>query len=261
MISYVIASSSSKGNAAFIYSETTLIQIDMGVSLKQLNDAIRQTPFSLSDIQCLLITHEHSDHVKGLSLKGYKQLNIPTYAGKKTLKKPTKEIKEEDSFEIGDFTIIPVRTSHDAEHPLGYVLINGKDKLVYMTDTGYIPEESLPYLENAKYYIIESNHDVDMLMNSKRPMDLKKRIISEHGHLSNFDSANYISSLVGDKSKEITLAHLSEECNTPEIAISTWESVFKEKNLDVHTYNLRCAPATTYISGGDRNENQNFRYR
>lgn len=255
MISYVIASSSSKGNAAFIYSETTIIQIDMGVSLKQLNEAIKQTPFSLRDIQGLLITHEHSDHVKGLSLKTYKNLNIPTYAGKRTLRKLTNEIKEENSFEIGDFTIIPVRTSHDAKHSLGYVLINGHDKLVYMTDTGYIPEETLPYLENAKYYIIESNHDIDMLMNSKRPIDLKERIKSDYGHLSNIDSANYISSLVGNKSKEITLAHLSEECNTPEIAISTWDKVFKEKGLDIHAYNLRCAPATTYISGGDKNEN------
>ncbi len=255
MIKYVIAASSSKGNAAFIYSETTLIQIDMGVTLTKLKKAIEQTPFSLEDIQGVLITHEHSDHIKGLSLKTYKRLNIPTYAGKKTLRKLTHEIEEEDSFTLGDFTIIPVRTSHDAKHPLGYILINGRDKLVYMTDTGYIPEETLPYLENAKYYIIESNHDVDMLMNSSRPQGLKDRILSDLGHLSNIDSAEYISSLVGDKSKEITLAHLSEECNTPEVTVATWDKVFKEKGLDIKAFNLRCAPASDFICGGDKDEN------
>ncbi len=255
MIHYVIASSSSKGNAAFIYSKTTLIQIDMGVTLTALNRAIEQTPFELQDIQGLLITHEHSDHVKGLSLAGYKKLNIPTYAGEGTLKKPTFVIQEEDSFEIGDFIIIPVRTSHDANHPLGYVLINGNEKLVYMTDTGYIPEESLPYLENAKYYIIESNHDIEMLNNSHRPIDLKRRILSDHGHLSNVDSARYISSLIGENSKEITLAHLSEECNNQEVTIKTWDTIFKEKGLDIASYNLRCAPATDYICGGDNDEN------
>lgn len=254
MIKYVIASSSSKGNACFIYSKTTLIQIDMGVTLSALNQAIEQTPFELKDIQGLLVTHEHSDHVKGLSLAGYKKLNIPTYAGNTTLENPTYVIEEENSFEIGDFTIIPVKTSHDANHPLGYILINGMEKMVYMTDTGYIPEESLPYMENAKYYIIESNHDVDMLEKSSRPRDLKNRILSSHGHLSNKDSAGYVSSLIGENTKEITLAHLSEECNTPDVTISTWDKVFKEKGLDIKDYNLRCAPASTYIIGGDKDE-------
>ncbi len=255
MIKYVIASSSSKGNACFIYSKTTLIQIDMGVTLNALQTAIEQTPFSLKDIKGLLITHEHSDHVKGLSLAGYKKLKIPTYAGEGTLSNPTYVIEEENSFDIGDFTIIPVRTSHDANHPLGYILINDGEKMVYMTDTGYIPEETLPYMENAKYYIIESNHDVDMLENSSRPRILKNRILSDHGHLSNIDSAGYVSSLIGEKTKEITLAHLSEECNTPEISISTWNDVFSSKGMDIKTYNLRCAPASNYIIGGDKDEN------
>ena len=255
MIKYVVASSSSKGNACLIYSATTLIQIDMGVTLNALKKAIEQTPFQLKDIQGVLITHEHSDHVKGLSLAGYKKLNIPTYAGNTTLENPTHAIEEENSFEIGDFTIIPVRTSHDANHPLGYILINGNDKMVYMTDTGYIPEETLPYMVDAKYYVIESNHDVDMLEKSSRPRELKNRILSDHGHLSNIDSAGYVSSLIGENTKEITLAHLSEECNTPEVAISTWDKVFKEKGMNIQDFNLRCAPASTYLAGGDKDEN------
>lgn len=252
MIRYVMVSSSSRGNAAFIYSDTTLIQVDMGVTLSALKKAISLTPYHLEDIQALLITHEHSDHIKGLSLVGYSRLQIPTFAGKGTLKEPTHIVEEETSFEIGDFTIIPIRTSHDAEHPLGFIFIQGNEKLVYMTDTGYIPEESLPYMENANFYIVESNHDLKMLKESSRPMVLKRRIHSKHGHLSNEESANYFVELVGVKTKEITLAHLSLECNTPAKAIETWKEIFQEKGLGATKYHLRTAPASEPLIGGDK---------
>ena len=121
-----------------------------------------------------------------------------------------------------------------------------------MTDTGYIPEESLPYMDNANFYIIESNHDLKMLKDSSRPMILKKRIHSKHGHLSNEESARYFVDLVGDKTKEITLAHLSLECNTPEKAIETWDKIFQEKGLSISKYHLRVAPACEPLLGGDK---------
>ncbi len=252
MIRYVIASSSSKGNATLIYSETTLIQIDMGVTLTALNKALSLTPYGLEDIKALLITHEHSDHVKGLSLIGYQKLKLPIFAGENTIYAGINVIEEENSFEIGDFSIIPVKTSHDASHPLGFILINGEEKLVYMTDTGYVPPEDLPYMQNADYYIFESNHDVRMLKMSDRPASLKRRILSDHGHLSNFDSANYMSDLIGDKTKEISLAHLSLDCNTPEKALDTYQKVFKKKGLDFAKYNIRTAPAFEPLFGGDK---------
>ncbi len=251
MIRYVIASSSSKGNATLIYSENTIIQIDMGVTLKALNAAIALTPFESKDIKGLLITHEHSDHIKGLSLSTYKKLMIPIYSGKGTIPYSNNVITEGNSFEIGDFTIIPLKTSHDATHPLGFLLINGDEKMVYMTDTGYIPEEDLPYMKNAKYYVIESNHDVNMLKKSDRPFELVERILSDHGHLSNLDSAKYMSILIGEKTKEITLAHLSLDCNTPKKAIQTYTKIFKKSKIDISKYLLRCAPAFEPIAGGD----------
>lgn len=251
MIRFVIAGSGSKGNATFVYSETTIFQIDMGVTLCALDAAIKQTPFSLSDVQGLLVTHEHSDHVKGLSLAGYRKYEIPTYSAVGTLSQPSHIIESEDSFDLGDFTIIPLKTSHDANNPLGFVVFQGKEKLVYMTDTGFVPLEDLPYMVNADHYIFESNHDIDMLMSSNRPRILKQRIFGEHGHLNNEESASYLSELVGEKTKSITLAHLSEECNTPEKAIRTWEKVFQEKGMDVHRYLLRCAPQWNFIKGGD----------
>lgn len=252
MIRYVIASSSSKGNATLIYSENTLIQIDMGVTLTALNKALSLTPFELKDIKALLITHEHSDHVKGLSLVAYQKLKLPIFAGESTIYSGINVIEEENSFEIGDFTIIPLKASHDASHPLGFILINGNTKLVYMTDTGYVPEEDLPYMMNADYYIFESNHDVRMLKTSDRPLVLKKRILSDYGHLSNLDSATYMADLVGDKTKEISLAHLSLDCNTPKKALDTYKKVFTKKGLDFERYNVRTAPAFEPLVGGDK---------
>ena len=156
MIRFVIAGSGSKGNATFVYSETTIFQIDMGVTLCALDAAIKQTPFSLSDVQGLLVTHEHSDHIKGMSLAGYRKYEIPTYSAVGTLSQPSHIIESEDSFDLGDFTIIPLKTSHDANNPLGCVVFQGKEKLVYMTDTGFVPLEDLPYMVNADHYIFES---------------------------------------------------------------------------------------------------------
>lgn len=251
MIRYVIAASSSKGNATLIYTENTIIQIDMGVSLKLLNAAIEKTPYTLNDIKALLITHEHHDHVQGLKLKAYQKLAIPIYCGEGTLKCKTNNVEFESSFDIGDFTIIPLRTSHDASNPYGYALIANGEKLVYMTDTGYVPEDDLSYMDNANHYIFESNHDAMMLMNSDRPKELKDRILSEQGHLSNLDSAEYMANLVGEKTKSVTLAHLSLECNTPKKAIAAYKKVFKKHKLNIDDFNLKCAPQFGPFVGGD----------
>lgn len=252
MIRYVIAASSSKGNATLIYSENTIIQIDMGVSLKLLNAAIEQTPYELNDIKALLVTHEHHDHVQGLKLKAYEKLSVPIYCGEGTLKRKTINAEPESSFDVGDFTIIPLRTSHDANNPLGYIVINGCEKLVYMTDTGYVPEEDLPYMKDANHYIFESNHDIRLLELSNRPEELKERILSKKGHLSNVDSAEYMSQLVGPKTRSITLAHLSLECNTPKKTISTYKKVFKKHHLNIDDYNVRCAPQFGPLLGVDQ---------
>ncbi len=224
MIKFINIGSGSKGNATLIYNEDTLIQVDMGVSLKRVRETLSLLNKDVKDIQALFITHDHRDHIGTVSyLSG-----VSTYTAKGNLEHIDFVIEPFESLQIGSFDVIPLRTSHDATNPIGFLFMDKDESLLYMTDTGVIPEESLPYMKNHDYYIIESNHDLTMLRQSSRPKFLKDRIRGDYGHLSNHDSAVYMSQLVGDKTKTIYLAHLSEECNTPEKAVNTYWRNFKK---------------------------------
>lgn len=247
MISFVVVGSGSKGNATLLFDEETLIQIDMGLPMRRITAALESIKKNKSDLQGILITHEHTDHIKNLSM--YKG-KVPIYASKGTIDYFDHEVVPFDSFEIGTLSVIPFMTSHDAANPVGYVVISGKTKLVYLTDSGYIPEESLDYLKDADYYIMESNHDLRMLMKSNRPAVLKRRIKGDEGHLSNVDSAIYLSELVGPKTKEIYLAHLSEECNLPELALEAYRKTFKKKEVP-YDINIICLKQNEAVTGGD----------
>ena len=247
MISFVVVGSGSKGNATLLFDEETLIQIDMGLPMRRITAALESIKKNKSDLQGILITHEHTDHIKNLSM--YKG-KVPIYASKGTIDYFDHEVVPFDSFEIGTLSVIPFMTSHDAANPVGYVIISGKTKLVYLTDSGYVPEESLDYLKDADYYIMESNHDLKMLMKSNRPAVLKRRIKGDEGHLSNVDSAIYLSELVGPKTKEIYLAHLSEECNLPELALEAYRKTFKKKEVP-YDINIVCLKQNEAIRGGD----------
>ena len=247
MISFVVVGSGSKGNATLLFDEETLIQIDMGLPMRRITAALESINKNKSDLQGILITHEHTDHIKNLSM--YKG-KVPIYASKGTIDYFDHEVVPFDSFEIGTLSVIPFMTSHDAANPVGYVVISGKTKLVYLTDSGYVPEESLDYLKDADYYIMESNHDLKMLMKSNRPAVLKRRIKGDEGHLSNVDSAIYISELVGPKTKEIYLAHLSEECNLPELALEAYRKTFKKKEVP-YDIDIICLKQNEAVRGGD----------
>ena len=133
---------------------------------------------------------------------------------------------------IKDITITPLLTSHDATNPCGYMLDDGKERLVYMTDTGEFKQENLAYCKNPDYLVLESNHDIQMLMLTHRPQLLKDRIMSEHGHLCNEDSAYAALDIIGDRTKAIYLAHLSEEANTPEKALETYNDIFSRHSVN-----------------------------
>jgi len=249
MIRFIIVGSGSKGNATLIYDEKTLIQVDMGVPLKRVKESLKTIHRSLDDIQGILITHEHCDHINTLSLM---PPSIPVYAGLGTLSEHFNPIESETPFHLGDFVIFPLSTSHDATNPMGFLISHDGEKLVYITDTGYVPEDDLPFIADADYYIFESNHDYRMLMASKRPAVLKKRIHSDHGHLSNVESASYLSALIGDDTKGIYLAHLSEECNTSDKAVETYRKTFERKHKDLSRIHLECAKQWEPVEGGDR---------
>jgi len=144
------------------------------------------------------------------------------------------ELINSDIININDLKIEVIKTSHDIDDSVGYIINNNDNSIVYITDTGYINQKYFEILKNRNIYIMESNHDVEMLNNGKYPYEIRKRILSDKGHLSNYDSAKYLSEFIGDKTKYILLAHLSEENNTEKLALETLlERLEKSgKNID-----------------------------
>ena len=140
-------------------------------------------------------------------------------------------IIDKPSFYIKDIYVETIKTSHDTEDSLGYIINNQNKSVVYITDTGYINHKYFNILKNRDIYIMESNHDVEMLNNGKYPFELRQRILSDKGHLSNYDSAKYLSRFIGEKTKYILLAHLSEENNTKELAYNTLTNRLEKSHI------------------------------
>lgn len=233
-----VIGSGSKGNATIISDGTTNILIDLGVTKERFIDGLKEINLSLSDIDYAFFTHDHIDHIrnyemidenKRYSLKG----TIPVDKNHALI-----SYKE---YDFGTFKVTPIATSHDAKSPCGYILISGDIKLVYITDTGTIETKTFNKMKDADIYFIESNYDETMLINSGRPEFLIQRIASNHGHLSNVQSASYMSQLISTKTKKIVLGHISEDCNTPEIALYTHKKIYEDAGLDFTNIDLMCA--------------------
>ena len=242
-----IIQSGSKGNATLIEHNGCVLLIDMGISLSSLKDGLLHWNFHLLDIDALLITHSHSDHTLGV-----KHLDpLPIYCTKDTYTKgDINIISVNKTFTVGCFSITPIEASHDAPDTVGFLVQVDDEVLVYLTDTGYIPDSTLKKINNADYYIIESNHDRRMLLKTNRPESLKQRILSDIGHLCNEDSAFYMSEVIGPKTKEIVLAHLSQEANTPEKALLAYEKVFRKRKIDTQKIKIHCASQNEMTLGG-----------
>ena len=244
-----IIASGSKGNATLVKHNSTLILIDLGITLVRLKEGLTSLNVELKDIDAVIFTHEHSDHLNGLKCISPKKM----YALKGTLPSSLSNvIDKNEPFNIKDIKITAFPTSHDAVNPCGYILETSEDKLVYMTDTGIFIEDNLPLVKNPDYLIIESNHDIQMEMRTNRSFRLKQRILSEYGHLCNEDSAFASLEIIGDNTKEIILAHLSEEANTPEVALEAYKKVFNYKGVDISKYDVRCAKQYEETFGGKR---------
>lgn len=243
----VVIQSGSKGNATLVIDQGRVLLIDMGTTLKVVKEALSKENMNLLNIDAMLLTHEHIDHTFGIRYLP----PLPIYCTKETLDLPnTVEIEPYKKFKIEHFEITPVSTSHDVNNPVGFIIKNKEEKLVYLTDSGKIPGKSLSKLNNADYFVIESNHDVDMLLNSNRPWYLKKRILSDKGHLSNEQSAIYMSKCVGDKTKQIILAHLSEECNDPTVALKTYKKIFKDAKINTRKIKFIVSNQHYSVEGG-----------
>jgi phosphoribosyl 1,2-cyclic phosphodiesterase len=213
---FYLLESGSKGNCFLLEAEDTAIAIDCGGAAGYLKGAFSSVGFKPEQLDALLLTHSHSDHIA--RLKMFKKNRIFAPFGLEDY--DCTPVTPYHLFEIGALRIAPIPLSHDVL-TCGYLILYQNQKLVYVTDTGYFRDNDLELIKNADYYIFESNHDPEMLMRTDRPFLLKQRILSDRGHLSNQDSAAILSKVVGENTKQVVLAHLSEEANTPELAYAS----------------------------------------
>ncbi len=231
-----VLSSGSKGNTTYIESNNAKILIDAGNSSKYILTKLAELEVIPSELDAILITHTHVDHVKGLQ-NLLKKINPCVYMTEKMY--PYLDFIENYQFikdnkiKIKDLDIDVIKTSHDTDDSVGYIVSNMDKSIVYITDTGYINQKYFPILTNRDIYIMESNHDVEMLNNGRYPFELRQRILSDKGHLSNYDSAKYLAKFIGNKTKYILLAHLSEENNTEELAYNTLKDRLSKENIKV----------------------------
>lgn len=245
---YYVLASGSKGNSTIIETKNhRLLQIDMGVTLKYEKEKLLEFGLNFESIEALLLTHDHTDHIKCANMFDVKKI----FCAEGTYTIPKENLlKPYCTYEIASLSITVLATSHDAKNPIGFIIEEDNEKLVYMTDTGYISEKNLKYMQNADFILIESNHNVKMLFETNRPAYLIMRILGDEGHLSNDDSAMYISEIIGSNTKEITLLHLSEEANTHELALSTYRRILQSRCGDISNIILQAASQREALSGG-----------
>lgn len=232
-----VLASGSKGNCTYIETEKLKILIDMGITYQYLVNELNALNISPNNLDFILITHTHNDHIKGLqSLVRKTNIKVLITNGMKDdlLKKiPIENIQIiSDETIIEDTKISLIHTSHDVES-VGYIVENNHKSFVYITDTGYINKKYIPTLSNKELYIIESNHDEKMLMDGPYPYILKQRVISDKGHLSNHTTGKLLSEIIGNNTRKVVLAHISEKNNTEELAYKTVKDILDSKNINI----------------------------
>ena len=246
---FIILASGSKGNSTLIISEKEeLLLIDAGISYKEIKDKIGRYGYDINDIKHVLITHEHDDHIKSINsfsaakIYSLKDVNVANVS-----------LEKFEETNINGFNVIALPLSHDVKC-CGYVVSDNEEKLVYMTDTGYVNYKNIKYITNADYYIFESNHNIPMLMETKRPFFIKSRILGDEGHLSNEVASDTLCDIIGDNTKQIYLAHISQEANTKETAINTLYSKAKESDINLENIFINAADQNIELTGGKYHE-------
>ncbi len=247
--------SGSKGNCYYVCSGSGGVLLDVGVSAKRITEALYHNEIDIKSIKAIFITHEHSDHISGLRVFASKH-GIDVYACESTVdaierkgltNDKYKLHKVDDTIIIDDMKIDSFKISHDSFGGLGYVVHTGDGrKLGLATDTGMLTSSIKKSLLGCDTVVIESNHDVDMLLNGMYPYDLKRRILSDIGHLSNETCSNFLPHLVKSGTTKIVLAHLSEENNMPLLAYQSAVSSLLCENMKIdNDYKLSIAPIKT----------------
>ncbi|MBR7091233.1 MAG: MBL fold metallo-hydrolase [Clostridia bacterium] len=236
-----VLASGSKGNTTYIEGDNTRLLIDAGLSCSDIEDRLLHIGVNPSQINGVLITHEHSDHIRGLHTFARKystniyahhdtwqvlDAKLPKIATHKKI-----DILSPD-FSINELDITAFDLDHDASHCLGYSIMCRTAKISQATDLGHITDPIIRQIMDSSLIVLESNHDVDTLLNCRYPLYLKNRILSNHGHLSNKTSSEAVAKMLGYGVRGVILSHLSEESNTPRLALDTFTNTLSRQGAD-----------------------------
>ena len=234
--------SGSSGNCVFVSDGRGKILVDAGVSGAKVEKALKQIGVHPSDLNAILVTHEHSDHISGVGILSRKY-DLPIYATAGTWQamrdklgaiaaKNVCEIEAFRNFYLCDMDVLPFSIPHDAADPVGFSFESRGSRFSVATDLGCIRESWLKYVLGADAVLLEANYDPDMLQAGRYPYDLKKRILSRKGHLSNDNAGDAAGQLVDSGTKQIILGHLSKENNFPELARKSVENILYANGID-----------------------------
>ena len=232
MIGFCPLASGSKGNCLYLGTKKSKILIDAGISAKSIIKRLEEISVTIEEIDAICITHEHTDHIKGLDILSEKW-GIPVFANSDTarsicalmgIRPKFKIFTTGESFEFGDIEIHPFSIQHDAIDPVGFTIKSESIKIGVCADLGFATTLVASQLKACDYLYLESNHCVSMVHASHRPMIYKQRVLSRQGHLSNEECAQLVEQIYHPELKHIHLAHLSSECNAPEVALRIMQS-------------------------------------
>lgn len=225
--------SGSSGNCICLGSDQCHVMIDAGISGKRIEEGMNTYDYTTSDMDGVLITHEHSDHIQGLGVVARKY-GLPIYATKRTADAILQSssvgkidpslfhvIEAGKTFFIGNLEIYPMSISHDAADPVAYLVSDGRHRVGIVTDLGYYDADIVSHMEGLDALLLEANHDIHMLQVGAYPYPLKQRILGERGHLSNETSGQLLGQILHDGMQHILLGHLSKENNYDELAYET----------------------------------------
>lgn len=237
MITFASLISGSSGNATLVSDGRTKLLVDCGMSGSCLKKILDSIDISAEDIDALLLTHEHSDHVKGAGVIA-RRYNIPVYATRATFDAMSvgvmphiEAISPDSEFCIGSIGVHPFSIPHDAADPVGYNFFAENKKITVATDMGHMDNDLFSNLYGSNMILLESNHDIEMLRMGSYPFSLKQRILSDTGHLSNDMAAKTVCALIKSGTEHIMLGHLSKENNNPQVAYMTAENELNARGI------------------------------
>ncbi|RKD22898.1 metallohydrolase [Ammoniphilus oxalaticus] len=240
---FSILASGSTGNSILVETDQTTLLFDAGLSGKQIETRLKEIEIDPRSIDAIVVTHEHSDHIKGVGVLA-RRYSLPVYTHEKTWVEMDRligeiPIEQKFSFDEGevrsfaDLSVESFAISHDAAFPMGFCIYEGDKKLTIATDLGYVSQRIKETISGSNAYIFESNHDVEMLRMGRYPWNIKRRILSDVGHLSNEDAGEALSDILEGQGEKVYLSHLSQDNNMTELARLTVKNILEESGFSV----------------------------